>query len=617
MSKKEKFFWILAYTVTALITLLPFFHVGITNSDDFLYFNTAHKDLQYWLKDSKIFAQGAGRFYFLLTKYFYYIPYLIDNYAWTKTMQYLPFMGCFLLFSYIVYRIFKSRRLGALTFLVLIFNMSVGYESFSIPTAFPFYFPFSFFIFLSGILLFILYTEKNGYWRVLVSALLLFISYLFYENYLVFTLLFCGYILIRNWRHSGFINALKSKSFYKELVPYTAVIVLYMICYVGYRHYLIRTIDDINLYDGATVAQHFSLANFFTILCNWTFYTLPCRTYWFENVQTLLSENSSLVSGHYHKLFYILTHAPALAYINALLQCCILWFIIRKADFKNLSWKTILIGAASAMLFAFSAHILIAIAEKYNSSCAYWMHTYVTSFYSYFGMMLTLAIIISASVKICSAKRVRLVVTAIWCVLLCIGAILSYYTNDLLSKEWEKTQNRITVTDYVSRHSMFGKIPGNALIYSPDAPISEHCYIDLIRRNNHLYYSFAFNREELLQQRSESPDKELYFIQTVESKKQGDLLMAVSHITRMDTCDILNTTADEADIFYYSPTKDYVLVYNINAGTDSAQTKAVTVFSGNKHKKITHVSIQEPGVNPLGFSISNMIIPTNDTIWLP
>ncbi len=266
MNKQEKFIWILAYSVTAIITLLPFFQVGFTNCDDFQYYNAAHCGWRYWLTDANIYAQCAGRFYFLLTKYFYYIPYLLDSFAWTKAVQYLPLIGCYLFFSYIIYRIFKSQRIGALTFLLLIFSMSVGHESFSLPTAFPFYFPFSFLIFLSGILLFINYTENNGYWRILVSALLLFISYLFYENYLVFTLLFCCYILIRNWRQSGFIQTLKSKSFYREIVPYIAVIALYMVCYLGYRLYLTRTIDDIHLYDGATIAHHFSLANFFTIL---------------------------------------------------------------------------------------------------------------------------------------------------------------------------------------------------------------------------------------------------------------------------------------------------------------------------------------------------------------
>ena len=616
MSKQEKFIWILAYTVTAVITLLPFFQVGFTNSDDFQYYIAAHRGWQYWLEDAGIYAQCAGRFYFLLTKYFYYVPYLFDCFVWTKATQYLPLIGCYLFFSYIIFRIFKSRRLGALTFLLLIFNMSVGHESFSLPTAFPFYFPFSFIIFLCGILFFINHTEKNGYWRVLVSALLFFISYLFYENYLVFTLLFCCYILIRNWRRLGFIQTLKSKLFYREMVPYIAVLALYMVCYLGYRLYLTRTIDNINLYDGATIAHHFSPANFFTILNNCTFYTLPCRTYWFDDIREILAENSPLISGHYNNIFYILIHAPALAYINALLQCCILWFIIHKTNFRNLSWRTIVIGVASAMLFAFSAHILIAIAEKYNSDYAT-IRTYVTSFYSYFGMMLVFAILIAASIKICSVKQIRHVVCAIWCVMIFVGAILSYYTNDLLSKEWKKTQNRITVIDLVARNNFFDKIPENALIYSPDAPISKSEYKNLIRMKAHHHYHFAFDQEELLQQYSESPDKMLYFIQTNESKKQGELLMAFSHITCIDTCNVLNAVADEADIFYYSPTKDLVLFYNINAGTDSAQTKAVTVFSCDKHQKITHVNIQEPGLDPLGFSISNMFFPTNDTIWLP
>ena len=615
MSKQEKFFWILAYTATAIITLLPFFQVGITNSDDFQYYNTAHRDWQYWLEDAKIYAQGAGRFYFLLTKYCYYIPYLVDSFVWTKFTQYLPLIGCYLFFSYLIYRIFKSQRLGALTFLLLIFNMSVGYEKFSIPTAFPLYFSFSLLIFLSGILLFINYIEKNGYWRVIVSALLLFISYLFYEDYLVFTLFLCCYILIRNWRKSGFIQTLKSKSFYKEIVPYIAVLALYMICYLGYRQYLIRTIDDIDIYNGAVVTHHFNLANFFTILSKCTFYTLPCRTFWFDNVRAILAENSTLVSGHYNSVFYVLTHAPAVAYINALLQCCILWFIIQKADFNHLSWKSIVISIVSALLFAFSSHILIAITDKYNADCA-WMQTYVTSFYSYFGIMLVCVLIITASIKICSQKQIRVIVCSLWCVLLFIGAVLSYYTNDLLGKEWKKTQNRITVTELIAQN-FFDKIPENALLYTTDAPFSEYDYAFLIRKNANRYYHFAFNPEELLEQHTKLPDSPLYFIQTAESAKRGELLMAFSHITRLDTCDILNSKADESDIFYYSPTKDYVLFYNLDAGTDSARTKAVTVLSSDIHHKITHANIQEQGLNPFGFCISNLCIVTKDTLLLP
>ncbi len=616
MNKKEKAFWILVYSVTAVLTLLPFFQVGLTNSDDFQYYNTAHTNWQYWVSDAKIYAHGAGRFYFLLTKYFYYIPYLVDSPVWTKFTQYVPLMGCYLLFSYLTYRIFKSRRLGALTLLLLIFNMSVGGDHFSIPTAFPFYFTFSLLIFMSGILLFLNYTERNRYWRVLVSALVLFISCLFYENYLIFTLLFCCYILIRNWRRYGFIQTFKSKSFYKELIPYVAVLVLYMACYVGYRQYLIHTIEDLNIYDGTVIAHNFRFLNFFKILNKCTFYNLPCKTFFFDKVRYIMAENSPLITGHYDNVFFVLTHAPAVAYLNALLQCGILWFIIHKADFRKISWTAIVIGVVSALLFALSAHVLIAIAEKYNS-WNYQMNTYVTSFYSYFGIILTCALLITASIKACFQKNFKLVVCIVWCILLFAGSVLSYYTNDLLSKEWKKRQNPITVTELVAQEDFFNKIPENSILYTVDATVSSNDYRYLIQRVANRYYKIAFNQEELMQCYAESSDCPLYFIQTTESEKQGEFLMAFSHITALDTSNILYAKADEADVFYYSPTKDFTLCYNLYAKTDSARIKAITILSATKHEKLTHINIQEPGMNPFGFCISNMLIPTTDTLWLP
>ena len=56
--------------ITALLTLLPFFKVGFTTGDDFQYFITARHPAN-WINDAIAYAEGAGRFYFLITKYFY------------------------------------------------------------------------------------------------------------------------------------------------------------------------------------------------------------------------------------------------------------------------------------------------------------------------------------------------------------------------------------------------------------------------------------------------------------------------------------------------------------------------------------------------------------------
>lgn len=629
MSKREKILWILAYTVTLILTLLPFFQVGFTNGDDFQYYNTAQADWEYWRHDAKVYAQDAGRFYFLITKIFYYVPYLVDSFGWTKFVQYFSLTVCYLLFSYLIYRIFKSWRLGALTLLLLIFNINMGYYTgYNPPTAYPFYFPFSFIIFISGIIVFLNYTEKKGYWRVLLSALLLFISYLFYEDYLVFTLLFVCYILIRNWRKNGFLALWKSKNFYKEALPFAAALFLYVVCYYGYRYYLMHSVGITSTYIGATVAGHINMANFFKVINNLTFYNIPGKIYTYGETKTLIVENSQLISGHNNSVWFMLTHAPAIAYINAIIQCVILWFIIHKSDFEKISWKSIIVGFITAIVFALSANVLIAITEKYNSEWANWIMVYVTSFYSYFGVMVAIALIVIATLKLFHTRLPRNIVCVMWCLTLFGFSVFNYYVNDHLGRAWGKSQNRVTMLRLIKNKGFFDKIPENALIYNEQLlHTSDHSFSIchdtfnfeklIMRYANQKKFHFAQTLDDLQQQAVEFPDVPIYFIQASEGQKYGDLMMVFSHISRLDTDNIFHSTADTADIFYYSPTKDYVLLYGKNAQTDSAKLMTKTIFSCNKQRQVSWVTLRENGLNPLGFSISNLMFPTNDTLLLP
>ena len=629
MSKREKILWILAYTVTLILTLLPFFQVGFTNADDFQYYNTAQADWEYWKSEAAASAQEAGRFYFLITRFFYYIPYLVDSFGWTKFVQYSTLILCYVSFSYLIYRIFKSYRLGGLTLLLLIFNTNMGYYTgFNPPTAYPFYFPFCIIIFICGILSFLNYTEKMGYWRVLLSALLFFISFLFYENFLVFALLFLCYLFIRNWKKSGFVALWKSKSFYQEILPYAAVLILYMACYIGYRYYLVHIAGISSLYIGATVASDINVANFFNVVGKLTFYNIPGKIYNYGETKTLIVENSQLICGHKNTVWFIITHAPAIAYVNALVQCTILWFLLKKSDFGRISWKAIIIGFFTALIYALSANVLIAITEKYNSRWAEWIMVYVTSFFSYFGIMLAIALVVVATLKVFRHPVLQKTICALWCITLFCFSVFNYYTYDHLGRAWGKSQNRVTMLRLMQKRGGFNKIPENSLIYDEQLlHTSEHGFSIcgetddlekyLMKCAKQKQFHFAKTPEELLYKAAKYPDVPIYFIQASESQKYGELMMVFSHISRLDTSNIFLSTADTADIFYYSPTKDYVLLYGINAQTDSAELKTATVISCKKQRKVTWVTLREDGLNPLGFSISNLGIPTRDTLLLP
>ncbi len=625
MSRREKICWSIAYIATAILTLLPFFQIGFTTSDDFQYYNTAHQNLDYWLMDAKAYAHDAGRFYFLITKYFYYVPYLIDSFIWTKFVQYTMLAACFLLFTYLIYRIFKSQRLAALTLLLLIFNLGIGYGYLYFPAAYPFYFTFSLSIFLTGIILFLNYVEKGGYGKVLWGAVLFFISFLFYENYLVYSVFFCAYILIRNWKSDGFKRLWVSKQFYRELLPTVCVMLVYLTCYIGYRQYLIHTIDGIVLYGGATLSGNFSWANFFRIIYKCTIYNLPGEIYYYDKY--LVAENSLSLTGHNDVIFYILTHASVISYLNALIQCVILWYLMKNLDGKKIKWSYVIWGIVAALLLANMSHVLIAITNKYNGEWAHWIRAYVTSFFSYFCIMLVIALGIVGTLKFCKTKAARLVVGILWCLVISCFSIVNTYTNEHIGREWQKSQHRIDVVNMIGKQGFFERLPQNSIIYTEQIHKTSDLgysicetnkdFEDLITHHSTYFQTFASDTLDLCQAVDNLSDTLIYFIQATETKKAGELMLVLSHISHFNADNPTASVADSADIFYYSPTKDFTLYERLYSKTDSAQIKIYSIYSCNKHNELSHIHLAHEGIDPLNFSISNMITNGNETIWIP
>ena len=625
--KRDKLYYALAYMVAIILTLLPFFLVGIANDDDLQFFVTAHRGWDYWKMDAGIYAQGQGRFYYLITKYFYYIPYLFDSFAWTKFVQYSSLCVCYLMFSYLVFRIFKSPKLGALSLLLLVFNTRIGVSTGYVPPiGYPFYFTFSLIVFLGGLLLYISYTEKGKNWRVLLSALLFFAAFLFYEDYLVFALLFLCIVFVRNWMRFGFSKLWKTKSFYAEIVPYAAAFILYLVCYFGYRYYLVHVLGLTLNYSGAKVAADLDTGTFFKLLGNLTFYNLPGWIYNLAGTKSVLAENSLLLGGHGNSVWFMLTHATAVAYVNALIQCGILWFLVKRHDFGRISWKVVTMGIFVALVFAVSANVLIALTEKYNGQWATSLEGYVTSFFSYFGVMLAIALLVVATLKLSRSAIVRKVVCVCWCAALFCFSVVNYYVNDHVSRAWMKSENRISMLRLIQEEGFLNDLPDHALIYSePLQHTSEHgwsicknysyleTFVSLMADESKDFH-FARTQDDLRQLVTEFPDAPVYLLQATESKKFCELMVCFSHVSHLDTDDIALSTADCSDIFYYSPTKDYVLFYGVDAHTDSAEVKSTSVISGDKRQKVAHATLEKEGLDPFGFSISNLCIPTKDTI---
>ena len=80
------------FVIIAIITLAPLFNVGIITNDDFEYYITSLRGMDYWWEDAQCYANSSGRFYLLLVKPIFYIPYLVDNFFYTKVVQYVTLL---------------------------------------------------------------------------------------------------------------------------------------------------------------------------------------------------------------------------------------------------------------------------------------------------------------------------------------------------------------------------------------------------------------------------------------------------------------------------------------------------------------------------------------------
>jgi len=580
-SESQNILWFLL-SLIIILTLIPFFKIGVTSADDLDYYLRGM--LGNWFWDARIYAEGQGRFYYLITKPFYHLIYLSDNHYLTKTIQYSTLLLCFILFTIVVRKIFKQKEFAILIFLLLFSFLTVSKPMNFLPViTYPFIFTFSFAVVLLSILLLFIYMETTQYKYLIISSIVFFFALLFYETYLLFLLYICIFIFARSVSIRG-IQTFTKKPFYKEIVPFISVGIIYISVYYLYRANLHNN-DE--FYVGTHFTSHFNVGNFFNLLLSYNLSALP--TFIFHNSQDILAANSLLETGHQANLWYVLVHSKLTTIINALLQCFVLIFLCRKMDYK-ISWKKIGIAAAILVFLALSVHSLIGISEKHNAS-AWWssLKGYVTTLYSYFFITLFIGLLFYALIKACNKTRwLKNSIMGVVAILLFVSSILIGYSNDHLSRDWEHSRNGFKVMDKVLQRGILDDIPEDAIICSSELSSSSSVmgkYIYMQSSSVWKYFIYGKTKKSLnmyddfqsfLNKINENPQSDIYYFAKVESSKNNNVLLILFKIDAglFDCNDhgdfFINATAHEAKVYYYSNEKTFAFSFFIPDCKDDA-----------------------------------------------
>ena len=566
----NKLIWFL-FAITIVITLAPFFKVGITSADDLGNY-TRYLDGTVF-SSSWIFARDAGRFYFIITIPIYSLPYVGDSFIFTKIIQNLFLLLSYAMAAILIKKFFNSREIALLFFLVLLMATPIS-ANYHIPfIAYPFYFTFSFALLISAVLLFIKYTETNKYKFLIFSAIIFFISLLFYETYLLFLLFFCIWLFVRNIKLSGgFKNFFKSKTTYKEIVPFASAGLLYVILYFGFR-LLLKNEGEI--YSGSSFAQNFSWKNFLTVLYELTQTVFPLHIFKLNHIyinQLELSYNSSATS-----FISILKNTDLSTIVNIAVQLAI--FIYLFLRLKNISgYKKLGLGILFSLLFAFLSHSVLAMAEKYNTVDAATIKGYVTSYYSYFGIWLAIllfAIIIYKLVK--KNKYLKYTTIVLFSAAFAYVSIVNSYSNRVMARGWEQSQIRFSAINEMIEKEAFKDCPYGSLIYSPDMYWSDILgYVLVAQGFNWGTYvniksgtqlNIISSADRMIEAHYELPDAKIYRLVKIHTSIDNDVLFVLAEVDKNSiNWDkgkdmFVDATCTRAKVYYYSKSNDFVVQF--------------------------------------------------------
>ena len=616
------------FFMTLFITLFPFFKMGFTCTDDFQFYNTALRGD--FARNAQCYAQSQGRFYFLITKPLYSLPYLFDNFIFYKCFQLFCLLLSYVSFSYLIKKLTHSNAFAIATGLFLMIATPITINLHLPFIAYPCYFTFSFALFCFGCVLLVKYYETNSYKFLIFSAIVLFCATLFYEVYLLFLFFIVCFMVCRYWHKNGVGKSLASKRFYVELLPVACSGLLYVGLYLFYRRYANST------YAGNVISSDFSWTNFFTILYECTKGVFPLQN--FNQMAATMAQNSPLYEGHYKSFVFALMHAPVQAYANALLQMLLLYWLVRKME-NSVTWKQLIAFVLCGSALAFSSHILIAVTPKYNNDWYSYMQGYVTSFYSFFFIILALVSLGYALLKISyKSKPLFGVCVVVLAAVAGMVSVVNQYTNDHASRAWQLSHQRFVVLDEMFKTNAFQALKPSDVVYAPDF-CDEYMGTIFVSRDWRNYikdrynpeFRFCFLYDELARLKSEIEEQQadIYYLHHLDNIAANEHLWALAPIVResfdfSSENNLCEALCDSATVYYYSPAKNFALLFDVPQAEDSTtavfdRQDTVTVRNGLNLYPVNYIywnysfsplsicDIKCKGMRVNGFGVTNVL----------
>lgn len=403
--------------VVYVIALYPLTKIGLTIGDDMdLFLNCCPTHWQFVVGN---FPTTQGRFYLYFMRWVYALPYLVDSPLYFYSVYILPIALCFIAFNYFVRKLFNNNSITLFSSLLLIATMQIALCSAT--TAYPFYFTFSFSLILISLSLLLLYYEKEKKYLMVLSFLIMFLSTLFYEAYMIYYILFLILFIWKRKLFNGFEKA-KLMLAIKDIIPFFICGLIYLIVYFSYRYFYPPH------YPGLHPVDNWSISGLMRTMFRLSSYAFPLQTY--------------------HDFKYIITtpffsSTNILFFVNGLLIASLSYYALSK--YKKIKSKYLISALFIGALFVFLPQLFVSISQKFYLAG---LKNYIPSFFTFFSFTIFLLSILfllyNLSIK---NKALRIAFKIIISLLILYTSILTQITNNTIANDFHLSKQRFDIVD--------------------------------------------------------------------------------------------------------------------------------------------------------------------------
>ena len=548
----------------AMTVLMPYVFIGPASADDMQYALNAQTDNLWELTLS--FARHQGRFHFLLTWPFGYFAYFIKNDIVARLINVLFILSNVLIVSTIIKLIVQNKWIGYLIFLIsFVFISGKGFYN---PIAcYPMYFSGSFTIILLALLFCVKYAKSQKNTFRIVSASFFAFGIIFYETYLLYSLLIglIIWFLFPFEQQDSFLKKLKKTLL--VCLPYLLVLLCYFIAYFGFRHLYPSQ------YEGASVSSHFSVLNVFNAVLNFASGAYPLFLAFSNSWTTYVGAPYFLQDTRSHIIYTIISeHFDWI--VKAIISGFLTYYFVKKLE--NIPRKSILIVLLIVFAYIYIPHIPLAVTEKYLAYGGF--QNYVTTYFAFIAVMVCFTLLF---VLLLSSRKSKTVFVIIFAVFISLSSIFTDYANFHTVTFLRKSMHITHFMSAIAKTDDYKNIPDQSLIYAPQLYSSTPDAGFMFSQG--FNWSTFFYFESGKKERGISPNpydlitefkkgqRPTYFFTYAKNQEGIDQCLTISQISPLSHIDSLNQTilADSSIIYYYSQNKAFILSFRTVGIKDS------------------------------------------------